>query len=235
MWMATSKENPLCQHCRFCNPAPKRRHNSRIRRRISRVSLTVPGSVHSWIHRLSSSGIQKSVAKVNKSLFLAWAAYNAVRPTVCVSTLAAAILKPLLVALKISFAWTSSALEQCSSCYFLSWLLLKFSLLVSIVSSWNCICMLLRSMLFTFFEWRNEMHDHFNEVGSVCECGVPILKIKVLMVMDFVNTFYILPTNLVYLLNQELSLLLWEYPNENHVNKNILLLLIMKTSDLCYP
>lgn len=53
----------MCQHCRFCNPAPKRRHNSRIRRRISRVSLTVPGSVHSWIHRLSSSGIQKSVAK----------------------------------------------------------------------------------------------------------------------------------------------------------------------------
>lgn len=192
MWMATSKENPLCQHCRFCNPAPKRRHNSRIRRRISRVSLTVPGSVHSWIHRLSSSGIQKSVAKVNKSLFLAWAAYNAVRPTVCVSTLAAAILKPLLVALKISFAWTSSALEQCSSCYFLSWLLLKFSLLVSIVSSWNCICMLLRSMLFTFFEWRNEMHDHFSEVSSVCKL---ILKteslfwVKVLVVMEFVDTF----------------------------------------------
>lgn len=52
------------------------------------------------------------------------------------------------------------------------------------------------------------MHDHFNEVGSVCKCGVPILKIKVLMVMDFVNTFYILPTNLVYILNHELSLLL---------------------------
>lgn len=52
------------------------------------------------------------------------------------------------------------------------------------------------------------MHDHFIEVGSVCECGAPILKIKVLMVMDFVNTFYILPTNLVYILNHELSLLL---------------------------
>lgn len=110
----------------------------------------------------------------------------------------------------VSFAWTSSALGQCSLCSFLSWLLIKFSLSFN---SHNWMHMhALHIMLFSFFEWRNEMHDHFNEVGSVCECGVPILKIKVLMVMDFVNTFYILPTNLVYILNQELSLLLWEYP-----------------------
>lgn len=79
------------------------------------------------------------------------------------------------------------------------------------------------------------MHDHFNEVGSVCECGVPILKNKGFDGNGLCE--YLLHPSYkpcLYSESRVISLAL-RVPLKIMSTKNILLLLIMKTSDLCYP